>query len=107
MRTALVIGLAAVSTAAIALPAMLPIFGAAYKQVPKGSALAKANCATCHTAAPKLNPYGTDIKKALGKSKTLTPEVLKAVECLDSDKDGVKNIDEINKGSLPGDPKSK
>jgi len=26
---------------------------------------------------------------------------------LDSDKDGVKNGDEIKKGTLPGDPKSK
>ncbi len=32
---------------------------------------------------------------------------LKAVEQMDSDKDGVKNLDEIKKGTLPGSPTSK
>ncbi|MCW5942813.1 MAG: hypothetical protein KIS66_11305 [Fimbriimonadaceae bacterium] len=40
-------------------------------------------------------------------TKVLTGSVLKKVEGLDSDKDGVKNIDEINADKMPGDPKSK
>jgi len=111
IRLALTLGLTLLVTAALAVPSMLVEFKAAYKNViPKGSALEKAACETCHVGhTPKLNPYGEDIKKALtaAKSKKLTPEILKKVENLDSDKDGVKNIAEIKKGTLPGDPKSK
>jgi hypothetical protein len=32
---------------------------------------------------------------------------LSSIEKLDSDKDGVSNINEIKAGTLPGDPKSK
>jgi hypothetical protein len=39
------------------------------------------------------------------KARSLTPDVLKSVENLDSDKDKVRNIDEIKKGRLPGVPK--
>ncbi|MGC8668351.1 MAG: hypothetical protein ACP5VE_09590 [Chthonomonadales bacterium] len=109
-RFALTMGLTLLVTAALAVPSMLAVFKGTYKNIPKGSALDKAACETCHVGhTPKLNPYGEDIKKALtaAKSKKLTPEILKKVENLDSDKDGVKNINEIKKGTLPGDPKSK
>jgi len=75
-----------------------------------GSDLAKAlPCLACHTAVPgtktNLNPYGVDLLKA-GKG-TLDEKAFKAVEGLDSDKDGVKNGVELKAGTLPGDPKSK
>lgn len=58
---------------------------------------------------PKLNLYGTDLQKAMTQenTKVLTGSVLKKVEGLDSDKDGVKNGDEIKKDTLPANPKSK
>lgn len=96
-----------VSTAAVALPTFAPVFTGQYH--PKaGSALATANCATCHVGHTKaLNLYGVDLKKALAGSKALTAAALKKVESIDSDKDGVKNGVELKKGTLPGDPKSK
>jgi hypothetical protein len=80
--------------------------GAAYPDAPK------AKCGTCHTKAmPKkgeadVNAYG----KALGATKK-DPKVAKydfaKIEKLDSDGDGVSNLDEIKKGTNPGDPASK
>jgi mono/diheme cytochrome c family protein len=108
-RLVLTLGLAATAATAFALPPFLQTFQSTYK-VPKGSALASAKCATCHVGTTtKMNPYGADVKKALKamKAKTLTADILRKVEALDSDKDGVTNIAEIVKGTLPGDPKSK
>ena len=69
----------------------------------------KPKCGTCHVKPkPKkgeaeLNPYGKDLfaTKKDGKFD------FAKIEKLDSDKDGVKNIDEIKKGTNPGDPASK
>jgi hypothetical protein len=76
----------------------------------KDSKLYKARCLTCHTAMKTktnpLNPYGKDLKEFTKGSKKLTPELLAKIEGLDSDKDGVKNLQEIKDGTLPGDPKS-
>lgn len=73
----------------------------------KDSKIVKAKCSLCHTKGKVLNPYGLDLEKAAKGSKTPTAATYKAVENLDSDKDGVKNVDEIKKDTLPGDPKSK
>ncbi len=87
---------------------------AVFKQVyaPKeGTDLAKAMpCLVCHAKMPptktELNPYGTDLQKAAA-GKPIDEKVLRAVEKLDSDKDGFSNADELKAGTLPGDPKSK
>jgi hypothetical protein len=72
-------------------------------------------CSTCHVKAlPKkedheMNPYGKDVQtKAVvdPKAEKKTYKFEK-IEGLDSDGDGVKNIDEIKAGTNPGDPKSK
>ncbi|HET6385134.1 MAG TPA: hypothetical protein VFJ58_17215 [Armatimonadota bacterium] len=108
VKVGMVVGLMAVGSAAIGFPTFLTLFKTTYKP-DATTALGKANCMTCHMAAGfKLNPYGLDLQKELVKAntKTLTPDMLKAVEKLDSDKDGVSNIDEIKAGTLPGDPKS-
>ena len=58
------------------------------------------SCNTCHTTsqdADHLNPYGQYFLKA--------NHDYGAIEGLDSDGDGFKNIDEINAGTFPGDPK--
>lgn len=106
-RVGMTAGLAVLSAAAIALPSFTTPFNENYK-VKKGSSLDKAGCAVCHVGkSMKLNPYGLDLKTAIRKAKVtkLTPEVLKQVEELDSDKDGAKNLDEIKADALPGDPK--
>lgn len=95
------------STSAVALPTFKPVLDSTYHLAP-ASAAGKAGCGVCHVGTTKnLNPYGVDLKKALAGKKTITTDVLKKVEKLDSDKDGVKNGVELKKGALPGDPKSK
>lgn len=90
---------------ASALSAYSKVFHDHYK-VKDGSNLAKAACMTCHISAKggKLNPYGLDIQKEMKaqKAKKITPAILAKIEGLDSDKDGVKNIDEIKKDANPG-----
>ena len=77
-------------------------FVAAYPQA-KGKL---DKCTTCHTGTPKkgvpaLNPFGKDLNdKALDAAKKSYD--FKKVESLDSDGDGVKNLDEINAGTNPG-----
>ncbi len=108
-RLALTLGLTTLASLAIALPPMVKDFETAYG-VKKGSSLNKLGCAVCHVGkTTKLNPYGVDLKKALSAAKTkqLTPEILKSVEEMDSDKDGATNIAEIKADTNPGDAKSR
>ena len=59
-------------------------------------------CNLCHKAAiPATNPYGADL------ALPVTAQQLIAIENIDSDGDGATNIDEINAGTFPGNPKSK
>ena len=93
-----------VGTAALATMDAQKQFASTY---PDAKGLAK--CSTCHTAAmPKkgqadVNAYG----KALGKADKDGKFDFAKIEKLDSDGDGVSNIDEIKKGTNPGDPASK
>ena len=92
------------STAALATMDAQKQFGAAY---PGAKALAK--CSTCHAKAmPRkgeadVNAYG----KALGKADKDGKYDFAKIEKADSDADGACNIDEIKKGTNPGDPASK
>ena len=107
-------GLALLAVVGLATWAMAkPQDSGVFKQVyaPKeGSELAKANCLACHDKMPPtktgLNAYGKDVQKAAA-GKALDEKILRAIEKLDSDKDGASNIDEIKAGTLPGDPNSK
>lgn len=108
-RLALTLGLTTLASLAIALPPMVKDFETAYG-IKKGSSLNKLGCAVCHVGkTTKLNSYGLDIKKVMAEAKTkqLTPEILKSLEGMDSDKDGVTNIAEIKADTNPGDAKSK
>lgn len=87
----------------------LSTFGKAFHDtydIKKGSDLDKAACMTCHekTKGGKLNAYGKDLQAALkdAKTKKLSEAILKKVEGVDSDKDGMKNLDEIKKDRNPG-----
>ncbi len=68
-------------------------------------------CSTCHTMSlPKKdgphdnNAYGADLAKTKKKDGTYD---FAAIEKKDSDGDGVSNLDEITKGTNPGDKTSK
>lgn len=102
----LLLGLAAI---AMTFPAYNKEFKSSY-DLKKDGSLIRASCAACHIGkTKKLNPYGLDLKdaKKREKAKTLTGSVLKKVEGVDSDKDGVSNLKEIEADTLPGDPTSK
>jgi hypothetical protein len=97
----------ALSTSLLATMDAQKQFGANY---PEAKAVTK--CSTCHVKPmPKkedfaLNGYGKDVAKNLVDGKKGQYDFAK-IEKLDSDGDGVSNIDEIKKGTNPGDPKSK
>ncbi len=94
------------TTVALATVNDLVIFKQLY--APKeGTALAKAGCLICHTKMPPgkdLNPYGADLAK---QGKTRDAAAFKAIEKLDSTKNGFTNIQKILAGLPPGDPASK
>lgn len=72
-------------------------------------------CSTCHARSlPKKedhenNAYGKDVlaKAVVDPKAAKKTYAFEKIEGLDSDGDGVKNIDEIKAGTNPGDPKSK
>ncbi len=107
-RVIAIAGLLVYAAVAVGLPSYTTDFSGNYK-IRKGSKIEKAGCAVCHVGETvKLNPYGNDLAKTLAdaKSDSLTSAVFRKVEGLDSDKDGVTNLDEIKADTLPGDPKS-
>jgi hypothetical protein len=79
------------------------------KEVLKKYPDSKIKCGSCHTKAmPKkgeadVNAYGKDLTATKKEAKYDFAKI----EKLDSDKDGVSNLDEIKKGTNPGDPASK
>jgi predicted CXXCH cytochrome family protein len=88
--------------------AALPDYYAAFVRLyaPKSdTALAKSRCQLCHATPEggRRNPYGEEF----GKQNTRDAAAYRAIEKLDSDKDGFSNLDEIRAGTLPGDPASK
>ena len=64
------------------------------------------NCGVCHGASTsQLNPYGQSFADSLVTHPNVD-SALVYIEQLDSDEDGVININEIMARSLPGDPDS-
>lgn len=108
-RTSILVALITAAALGSALPKFMKDFQSTYA-VKKDGQIMKASCGTCHVGkTKKLNPYGISLEEAMKaeKTKLLTGSVLKKVEGLDSDKDGVTNLKEIQADTLPGDPKSK
>jgi len=63
--------------------------------------VAAANdCSLCHSTGANLNPYGAALQSTIPMDGAL-PDFL-AVEPLDSDSDGVTNLQEINNCTRPG-----
>ncbi|MFN3199614.1 MAG: hypothetical protein ACE366_14510 [Bradymonadia bacterium] len=97
---------------ASARPEAPPEVCVAYPDIP-ACAAGQVGCDFCHTTPPARNVYGEDLLKAFpGESldveafKAALPDALKSIEDLDSDDDGVSNIDELNAGSSAADPTS-
>ena len=104
---AVIVAVALLAAVAYALPTDAATFKTLYS--PKAvSKVAAAGCLLCHDKAPftktGLNAYGKDLAK---QAKPRSAASFKAIENLDSDKDGVSNLKEIQAGTLPGDPTSK
>ncbi len=103
-------GLAGLAAFAMAMASFTKDFENTYK-FSKDSELGKAKCGACHGSkmgGKTLNAYGKDLQAAMQEAKTkkLTSDIYKKVDGLDSDKDGVKNGDELKAGHLPGTPKA-
>ncbi len=78
---------------------------------------AQPACTYCHTSPPEKNDYGKALEAKMAPASTPRPlsdadfvtglnGALIATESADSDSDGVSNLIEIQKGTLPGDKKS-
>ncbi len=73
-------------------------------------------CTYCHVAAPQRNAYGAALEAQLapgaprplsdGDFSMALPAALTAVESADTDGDGVSNLVEIQRGTLPSDARS-
>lgn len=87
---------------AFATPDFLSEFNRAYPGV-------NGKCTVCHTVPPKFNLYGKSVSEALNNTEDglVTVALLKKLEDLDADGDGVSNITEIKQGSEPGNEASK
>ncbi len=66
-----------------------------------GCGTGQAECATCHTGAPALNPYGSCVKEAVARSGSMEAAI-KAVMRSDCDGDGTVNSEEFASGTSPG-----
>ncbi len=103
------LGLALGAPAVVAKPVGPRLACAHYPDAPmcRGAVVA---CTQCHTAPPELNPYGGDVAGALADGDLVYEDdlgvALLAVEGLDSDGDGLTNLEEILLGTRPGDPSS-
>jgi hypothetical protein len=98
--------LVGVVASAFALASYSKVFQATYG-VSKDSNLGRHACQVCHITpkgGAKLNPYGKDVKATLkaAHTKKITEAILRSVENLDSDGDGVKNGAQIRADRLPG-----
>ncbi|MBT8165150.1 MAG: hypothetical protein HKO63_05435 [Acidimicrobiia bacterium] len=85
------LGILAISGSAFATNSMMGDFTSAY---PATAGTPLASCSTCHTSVPALNPYGAALR-----SNSFN---FGAIEGLDSDGDGVSNMQEIQNLTNPG-----
>ena len=102
--------LALIPAAVEAEPTGPSLFCEAHPQAPV-CAVSLPPCTYCHestdAAAPTWNAYGDALEDALAGAPFETlPAALAAVGALDADVDGFTNDEEIEAGTLPGDPMS-
>ena len=106
VRLLLIVILMAAATLATARPVGPRLACAHYPDAPvcRGAVVA---CTHCHTAPPELNLYGAAVFEALEVDDLVYEDdlgtALVNVEGLDSDGDGLTNLEEILLGTRPGD----
>jgi hypothetical protein len=66
-----------------------------------------AECSTCHASAgpPARNPYGDEVRRGMDRDREFEEQLpfgMRAAEVLDSDEDGIDNLEEILSGGRPG-----
>ena len=102
------------ATAAHALPTAPEAFCSSYPSAPGCSGTIVA-CNQCHQGPPLLNAFGGEVAGALYSQsgypgstsfESALAGALTSIEALDSDLDGISNLEEISMGTLPGDPTS-
>ena len=102
-------------TIAQARPIAPPLFCETYPDAPMCIQTGLVACAMCHTQAPVLNDFGADVKIELIAAAGNTGDAafedfltgsLLSLETEDSDGDGLTNLEELELGSYPGNPKS-
>lgn len=115
MKKSLILTLILLSSAGFAKTGFIPSFISTYPEVGMSEL---ADCMTCHTIDKwQRNAYGKDLQKWLrandpnpnndfdnpSYSMAFISEGLKAIEHLDSDGDGVTNLEEIQNLRFPGE----
>ena len=81
----------------------MPGFYSKFKKAYPNSKTADAKCLVCHKNA---DPTEDGERNAYGQDFENNDMDFAAIESLDSDVDGVSNINEINAGTLPGNADS-
>lgn len=110
--TTLILAGLAVATAAFATPRGATVFQRTY-QIKPGAQLASKPCWACHvgqsTTVKSLNVYGKAQQRKMRAKKTtsLTPEILRSLDKVDSDGDGYSNLAEIRADTSPGEKTSR
>jgi hypothetical protein len=97
---------------ALAKPPAGGVFCATYPSAPACTGQ-QPSCTYCHVAPPQRNDFGAAVSSQLapGAPRPLSdsdfaaalPTALRAVEALDTDGDGVSNLEELQRGTLPAD----
>jgi hypothetical protein len=104
------LALAAAPGAALAMPTAPGIVCETYPELPDCQGQLP-DCANCHVSIdpPRWNAYGESLRAMRSETEpfeTWLPEALRAVESLDADGDGVKNLEELEQSTSPGDEQS-
>ncbi|HLJ54235.1 MAG TPA: DUF2231 domain-containing protein [Chthonomonadaceae bacterium] len=109
VRTALIMmGIATIAGGAQAKPEYLDVLTKTYPASEK--ALSARSCVNCHVSDSDYskNAYGKQVAQQLLNSgtRTLTPEILHAVESQASNPGDISNLEKIKQGVAPADRKS-
>lgn len=84
---------------AFAKPPYLNELATAY---PGSQVINTTKCQTCHNNGKALNVFGTDYSKIVRLGGLERSEAFKKLGLIDSDNDGVSNLEELLKGTNPG-----